>query len=161
MSGTRAMVHRAALVAVFALLAFPAHAEIVGKARVIDGDTLEIAGQRIRLLGIDAPDSDQSCWAGATVWACGREATFALAYETGRHWVTCREKARDGDGAAYVCTVGNRDLGARMVGAGWALAVGGVAAAYAGEEKAARAARRGLWRGEFVLPWEWRKARTR
>ena len=155
------MVCRAVLVAVFALLAFPAHAEIVGKARVIDGDTLEIAGQRIRLHGIDAPESDQTCWAGATEWACGREATFALAYETGMHWVTCRAKGGDGDGAAYVCTVGNRDLGARMVGAGWALAVGGDQAAYAGEETAARAARKGLWRGEFVLPWEWRKARTR
>ena len=154
------MVHRAALVAVVALLAFPAHADIIGKARVIDGDTLEIAGQRIRLHGIDAPESDQTCWAGATEWACGREATFALAYETAMHWVTCRQKGGDG-GAAYVCSVGNRDLGARMVGAGWALAVGGAAAAYAGEETAARAARKGLWRGEFVLPWEWRKARTR
>ncbi|MCH8214869.1 MAG: thermonuclease family protein, partial [Proteobacteria bacterium] len=62
---------------------------------------------------------------------------------------------------AYVCTVGHRDLGARMVGAGWALAVGGDQAVYAGEETAARAARKGLWRGEFVLPWEWRKARAR
>ena len=48
-----------------------------------------------------------------------------------------------------------------MVGAGWALVVGGVAPEYAGAEKAARAARRGIWRGEFVTPWEWRKARTR
>ncbi len=156
------MVHRAALVAVFALLAFPAHADIVGKARVIDGDTLEIAGQRIRLHGIDAPESEQTCWAGATEWACGREATFALAYETGRHWVTCREKGGDGDGgAAYVCFVGNRVRGNRMARAGGALVVGGEWSAYAGDEKAARAARRGLWRGEFVLPWEWRKARMR
>ncbi len=155
------MACRAALVAVVALLAFPAHADIVGKARVIDGDTLEIAGQRIRLHGIDAPESKQTCWVGATEWACGREAAFALAYETGMHWVTCRAKGGGGGGAAYVCTVGHRDLGARMVGAGWALAVGGDAAAYAGEETAARAARRGIWRGEFVPPWEWRKARAR
>ncbi len=154
------MVHRAALVAVIALLAFPADAEIVGKARVIDGDTLEIAGRRIRLHGIDAPESQQTCWLGGREWACGREAAFALAYETGMHWVTCRAKG-GGGGAAYVCTVGHRDLGARMVGAGWALAVGGDQAAYAGEETAARAARKGLWRGEFVLPWEWRKARRR
>ncbi len=151
---------RAALVAVFALLAFPAHADIIGKARVIDGDTLEIAGQRIRLHGIDAPESEQTCWAGGREWACGREATFALAFETGMHWVTCRAKGGDG-GATYLCFVGNRDLGARMVGAGWALAVGDESAAYAGDETAARAARKGLWRGEFVLPWEWRKARTR
>ncbi|MCH7957523.1 MAG: thermonuclease family protein, partial [Proteobacteria bacterium] len=51
---------RVALVAVAALLAFPAHAEIVGKARVIDGDTLEIAGQRIDLHGIDAPENEQT-----------------------------------------------------------------------------------------------------
>ncbi len=156
------MVHRATLVAVFALLAFPADAGITGKARVIDGDTLEIAGRRIRLHGIDAPESEQTCWAGGKEWACGREATFALAYETGGHWVSCRGKGGDGDGGlAYVCFVGNRDLGQRMVRAGWALVVGGESPEYAGAEKAARAARRGIWRGEFVTPREWRKARTR
>ena len=103
---------RAALVAVVALLAFPAHADIVGKARVVDGDTLEIAGQRIRLHGIDAPESQQTCWAGGTEWACGREATFALAYEMGRHWVTCR--AKGGDGAIgrkldFLCQEFNRE----------------------------------------------------
>jgi len=39
-----------------------AHAEtIAGRASVIDGDTLEIAGKQIRLLGIDAPESSQTC----------------------------------------------------------------------------------------------------
>ena len=55
----------------------PAHADIYGKPRIIDGDTIEIAGQRIRLHGIDAPEAKQTCeWPGKTI-PCGRLATLA------------------------------------------------------------------------------------
>jgi endonuclease YncB( thermonuclease family) len=61
------------------LLAFPAFAgDITGTARIIDGDTIEAAGERIRLHGIDAPESKQTCeWPGKTI-PCGRLATLAL-----------------------------------------------------------------------------------
>ncbi len=45
-------------------------ADITGKPRVIDGDTLEIAGERIRLHGVDAPESEQTCVADGTRWHC-------------------------------------------------------------------------------------------
>jgi len=67
-----------------AILAIPAHADdITGKPRVIDGDTIEIAGERIRLHGIDAPESKQKCTAGGKEWSCGQEASLSSIYRRG------------------------------------------------------------------------------
>jgi endonuclease YncB( thermonuclease family) len=56
----------------------PALADIIGRASVIDGDTIEIHGERIRLHGIDAPESGQNCVVGHEVWLCGQMAAHAL-----------------------------------------------------------------------------------
>ena len=55
---------------------------------------LEIAGQRIRLYGIDAPEAGQTCVA-ETQWRCGQQAAFALSNIIGSHWVYCAERERD------------------------------------------------------------------
>jgi endonuclease YncB( thermonuclease family) len=69
-------------VAAAALLLAPiAGAEdLVGQASVIDGDTIEIHGTRIRLWGIDAPESTQLCRNDdSDLYQCGRSAANALA----------------------------------------------------------------------------------
>ena len=100
----------------------PAFADITGKPRIIDGDTIDIAGQRIRLHGIDTPESGQLCEADGKPWRCGQEATFALANIIGRTWVDCIERDRDRYGRIVaVCRVGGakgQDLGAWMVSEG-------------------------------------------
>lgn len=138
--------------------------DIVGKAKVIDGDTLEVGGRPVRLWGIDAPAADQTCTAGGASWPCGENAAFALAFETAEHWLACTAVPDGGEAATAdrapeatraICKVGPYDLAARLVRQGWALADRRVSDAYVEDERAAQAAGAGLWRGGFVAPWEW------
>ncbi len=142
------------------LLSLPltAWADITGQPRVIDGDTLEIDGQRIRLHGIDAPEIRQPCYRDSKPWRCGEAATKALAGKIGRHAVRCEERGRGRYGRTVaVCYAGGEDLGAWMVAQGLALAYRRYSMDYVDQEAEARAARRGIWGTTFEKPWEWRK----
>ena len=115
---------RALLIAV-AVILWPilALGEITGPARVIDGDTIEVAGERIRLHGIDAPEMDQTCeWPDSTI-ACGAIAKAELADAIAGAEVRCEERDRDRYGRIVaVCHASGHDIGRAMVDAGWALA---------------------------------------
>ena len=97
--------------------------EITGPARVIDGDTIEVAGERIRLHGIDVPEMDQTCkWPDSTI-ACGAIAKAELADAIAGAEVRCEERDRDRYGRIVaVCHASGHDIGRAMVDAGWALA---------------------------------------
>ena len=136
-------------------------AGLSGRARVIDGDTIEVGTVRVRLHGVDAPESAQSCLAGGERWPCGQRATRALAGQIGGRTVACSERDRDRYGRIVaVCRHGGRDVNAWLVDQGWALAYRRYSRSYVNEESSARAARRGIWRGEFVAPWDWRRGRA-
>jgi len=91
-----------------------------GPARVIDGDTNEIAGRRIRIFGIDAPEEDQTCErGGGGTWYCGAEATRLLSRMARSQIVECRVRATDIYGRyVALCSVGDEDLGRAMVRSG-------------------------------------------
>lgn len=129
-----------------------------GAATVNDGDTLTVSGERIRLVGIDAPELDQACEREGGTYPCGRLSKAVLAERIGKRAVTCRGGERDKyDRLLARCSVGGIDLNAAQVRAGWALAYGG----YEREEGQARAARAGMWAGSFQRPRDWRDARGR
>ena len=139
----------------------PVTAETVtGVSSVIDGDTLEVRGQRIRLHGIDAPESRQ-LWirAGGKLWRCGQQAAFALSDRIGRQQVSCRACDTDRYGRAIaVCVQDASDLNAWMVQRGWAVAYRRYSRDYIPAEEDAHRSRRNIWSGQFDMPWDWRRA---
>jgi endonuclease YncB( thermonuclease family) len=139
-------------------------ATITGRAKVIDGDSLEIAGEPIRLFGIDAPEGRQSCRdASGQLYACGHEAQRTLVSAIAGRTVTCTPVEHDRyDRSVALCTAGGRDLAETMVRQGHAVELphhsGG---RYTAAEREARAAKRGMWAGSFDRPAEWRQRNMR
>ncbi len=84
-----------ALTLALIMIATPALADVVGIPNVIDGDTMEVHGQRIHLHGIDAPESRQVCRLDDRPWQCGKDAANALAEKIARRPVTSEDLGRD------------------------------------------------------------------
>lgn len=139
---------------------------VEGIARAIDADTLAIGDERIRLIGIDAPEREQVCEVDGTIWPCGRAAGIAMATLLGKGPVRCEVHGRDRwQRALAVCFLDDVDLSAEIVRAGWALAwyprVGAIAGpTYEAEQREAGLKLAGIWRGTFIDPWEWRHRRN-
>ena len=129
-----------------------------GRASVVDADTLDVGGTRVRLFGIDAPEKNQTCERNGTHWACGSEAAVALAVLLGDEEVRCEARGSDRNRRFIgLCWTGTIDVSRWMVEQGWAVAYRRFAADYVGAEDAARHERRGLWAGTFETPEDWRR----
>lgn len=138
----------------------PAPPSGVGRASVIDGDTLEVQGQRIRIWGVDAPEARQSCTGAQGVeYHCGREAAHRLDVRLDGRVVRCFEQDRDRYGRSVArCEVDGVDLGGWLVRQGWARRYADYAGlAYFTEEMSARRDGIGVWQGAFEDPWDWRR----
>ena len=109
------------LILALLFIASPALADITGIATVIDGDTIVIDGEHIRLHGIDAPEFRQTCIADGAIWPCGQWATAALVKFIGTELVSCRARGEDQYGRTIAaCTVRSEGVEAYMVRSGWA-----------------------------------------
>jgi endonuclease YncB( thermonuclease family) len=130
--------------------------QIAGSVRVVDGDTLVIGSQRIRLAGMDAPELGQQCLRNGVSYDCGQSARMALISAIGTGDVTCEARRKDRYGRfVATCFSEDVDLNRLMVENGWAVASG----AYDLAERRAREAGRGIWAGEFERPGDWRAQR--
>lgn len=128
-----------------------------GPFHVIDGDTLSVAGERLRLQGIDAPEIDQTCEDDrGTDWHCGEEARTLLARLAALPAAECLSRERDRYRRLLVrCHSGTTNINGTLVRRGLAVASG----RYAEEQEAARRERLGLWAGKFEQPRDFRASR--
>ena len=148
------------LVILLALLIYTgAHgADVSGPARIVDGDTIVVGDTRIRLEGIDAPETDQICLdPKGKRWTCGVTSRDQLAQHIGMRDVACTDGGHDKYGRMLgLCFAEVENLNQWMVTEGWALAYTRFSKEYVAQEKGAREAQRGMWSGAFIAPWDWR-----
>lgn len=137
----------------------PPMAPLAGRARVSDGDSFRLGDDRVRLLGIDAPELAQECdSADGSLWSCGRVARDRMAQLLAAGAVDCWPEGHDQYGRALAtCSVSGLDLGGTMVAEGLAVSSGG----YWTEEAAARREGLGIWTGSFDSPRNWREDHAR
>ncbi len=154
------MNHAITALALILLLPGSALAEITGRVNAIEGDVVEISGERVRLFGIDAPEPEQSCTIFGNSIDCGHIAKTALMDLTAGAQVVCRPTGKKRRGLLVAtCFVDGFDISENMVHTGWALADPEDGSRYLAKQREAKRAKRGLWRGTFTRPWRWRKER--
>lgn len=147
------------LVALTALSAVASASDFVGQATVTDADSLVVQGRKLRLHGIDAPESAQLCRNADSVhYRCGQQAANALAeFLAGRH-VSCVDTDQPTyDRTVAVCSVGKVDIADWLVRQGYALDWPKYSKGdYADAQAEARRNERGIWSGSFIEPWRYR-----
>lgn len=131
-----------------------------GVPSLIDADTLDVDGCRLRLFGIDAMEAHQTCRRNRRVWACGEAAIAALDALIAGRAIVCETVQRDRFRRILArCRVGRVDINAWLVREGWALADRAYSTDFVVEEALAERERKGVWAGSFIPPWEWRQGR--
>lgn len=136
--------------------------ELSGPARVVDGDSLVMGTTSIELWGYDAPEPEQTCSQAGKIWPCGLKATSHLAGFIGNKSITCKEKPQRTDGTrTYKCALGTLDIGAEMIEVGLAIPNWSTSKRYyIRTYQEARGKGRGMHRGSFEMPWDWRNSRS-
>jgi len=136
---------------------------VPGSVRIVDGDTLDVDGQRHRVFGIDAPEAQALCNAAdGRSWACGRAATQRLRALGASAPLSCREVPGQTDRygrSISRCHVGERDVAEVLVREGLAWAFVRYSKDYVAAERAARRRGMGVWQADNEPPWVWRAGR--
>ncbi len=143
-----------------------------------DGDTYIL---HVRAQGIDTPEKRQLCERGdGSCYACGKAAREALSDlivkrdggqpiidpKWGPQFHRLRMKVwttgRYGRPVVTAYLPDGTDVHEKMIRQGWAIAYRRylpepLRDAYLAAEAEAKDARRGIWRGKFIVPWKWRR----
>ena len=127
---------------------------LTGIPEIVDGDTVRISGESVRLEGMDAPEKRQNCKdAEGAFYPCGIVATEALEEVIGDKAIVCTDEDRGFYGRIIgTCYLEEVNLNAWMVWHGHTVVDRRYSEKYISEEDEAREAKRGVWQGEFVVP---------
>ena len=132
--------------------------KIIGKAITIDGDTIHIGKNKIRLHGIDAPEYKQTCTIDKEIWNCGIESKIALENFILKKEVNCEiidvDQYRRFVG---ICFLENQNVNQYMVRNGWAIAYKYYSLKFVNDEEFAKKNKLGIWQGSFIEPYLFRK----
>lgn len=131
---------------------------LTGAARVMDGDSIVLGETRIRLEGIDAPETTQTCGLGTSgQWRCGEGAIKQLIKLIDKQPVVCADLGLDKYRRTLGrCFAGNTNLNAEMVRTGYAWAFVRYSQTYVVQEAEAKAALAGIWQGQAQPAWDYR-----
>lgn len=123
-----------------------AFGDVTGRVSVIDGDTLNVGGMRVRLYGIDAPETAQTCRTHeGSVWACGAWVTEVVRNRFENRIASCAPRDTDRYGRLVAaCEADGEDIAGLLVANGLAFAYRRYSLAYTGLEQLAAARRVGL-----------------
>lgn len=133
---------------------------IIGKATVIDGDTIKINGEKIRFSGIDTPELKQTCIKNGLENSCGIKAKIILSEKIGKNKVKCISEGNDQYNRMLAeCFVNNESLSSYLVKSGYAFAYRKYSKKFVEEEDYARINNLGMWSMNFEYPWDYRKKR--
>ena len=132
-----------------------------GQIKVVDADTIIVNNEKIRLYGIDAPETKQYCYIEKEAWPCGKQATEYLKNllkDVSPPSLYCKISSKDRYGRSIgVCYIEDKNINSNLVESGWALAYQQYSKDYINVEKLASKNKIGIWQGEFIEPWNWRK----
>src|SRR5262245_43285402 len=131
--------------------------EVVGRASVVAGDQMRVAGTTVRVSGIEVPEREQRCGKDNNKWRCAEAAQSALLKVISSRPVRCRLTGSDKAGRPLgSCWIDAVDINAELVRQGYVFAEGGTLARYSGQESEARNAKAGMWIGDTQRPAELR-----
>lgn len=141
--------------------------EIIGSATIIDGDTLKIKNEKIRLFGIDAPEMNQMCkrpylkigfLTFSTNYNCGEMSQIRLRKYVKNKAIKCIFNSRDRYNRLIAeCYVDKKNINSWMVENGYAVAYRKYSQKFVLKENQAKKLKLGLWQGSFIRPEKWRK----
>ena len=127
--------------------------------RVVDGDTIVLNGEKIRISGIDAPELKQMCMNGDEKVFCGKTAKMILVKKISNQTPECIREGKDVYKRTLAeCFINGESLSSFLVRSGYAFAYRKYSIKFIKEEEFAKANKLGMWAMTFQYPWDFRKA---